>query len=182
LDDDFAVMIIIIFWLILSVVIGVVASNRGRSGIGWFFLSMLISPVLALLFLIACRDLRMEAQFQKASPQINDATKVCPRCAETIKQAAKVCRFCGVEFQIEAPSPRHAPSSCPLDPFEIARTSPSELGTRLDALSFEQLVKVATDCQMNKDGYAKGWQRNDLIRHIWEEAVKSVRAEKAALG
>ncbi|MGD0189537.1 MAG: superinfection immunity protein [Rhizomicrobium sp.] len=27
-----------------------------------------------------------------------DATKICPRCAETVKAAATVCRFCNYEF------------------------------------------------------------------------------------
>ena len=29
---------------------------------------------------------------------LTETTKVCPRCAETIKAAAVVCRFCGHEY------------------------------------------------------------------------------------
>ena len=32
------------------------------------------------------------------------ATKVCPDCAETVKAAAKVCRFCGYRFDGEEPA------------------------------------------------------------------------------
>lgn len=32
---------------------------------------------------------------------MNDDEKVCPRCAETIKRAAVVCRYCGHEFEPE---------------------------------------------------------------------------------
>ena len=31
--------------------------------------------------------------------------KVCPRCAETVRAAAKVCRFCGHEFEAQALKP-----------------------------------------------------------------------------
>jgi len=31
-------------------------------------------------------------------------TKVCPRCAETVKEAAQVCRFCGFGFE-KSPAP-----------------------------------------------------------------------------
>lgn len=34
---------------------------------------------------------------------MNDDEKVCPRCAETIKRAAVVCRFCGCKFSAPAP-------------------------------------------------------------------------------
>ena len=42
-----------VFWLIFCVVVGVIASARNRSGIGWFFVSVLISPVLGLI-LVMC--------------------------------------------------------------------------------------------------------------------------------
>jgi hypothetical protein len=36
-------------------------------------------------------------------------TMPCPRCAETIKRAARMCRFCGFELVAEAPSPPPGP-------------------------------------------------------------------------
>ena len=42
----------IIFWLIACVVVAVIANSRNRTGIGWFFLSALISPVLGLILVV----------------------------------------------------------------------------------------------------------------------------------
>jgi phosphotransferase system glucose/maltose/N-acetylglucosamine-specific IIC component len=44
-------MEIILFYFGLAIVIGVAASYRGRSGFGWFLLSMVISPILTGLLL-----------------------------------------------------------------------------------------------------------------------------------
>jgi hypothetical protein len=45
------------------------------------------------------KDLVEAAQQQQLPPAADrEPTKVCPFCAETIKQAAKVCRYCGREL------------------------------------------------------------------------------------
>ena len=46
-------MEIVLFWVLFCIVVGVIATSKGRSGFGYFFLSMLISPVLGLI-LVAC--------------------------------------------------------------------------------------------------------------------------------
>lgn len=51
-------IIVIAAWLVLAAVIAAMASNRGRSGFGWFLLAVVTSPVLAALFLAAAGDLR----------------------------------------------------------------------------------------------------------------------------
>ncbi|WP_375762864.1 hypothetical protein ACE10X_22385 [Bradyrhizobium sp. Pha-3] len=45
-------MEIFLFWVGFSILVAVAANARGRSGIGWFFLSLVISPLLALLFVL----------------------------------------------------------------------------------------------------------------------------------
>ena len=42
-------MELFIFWLILSIVVGVFAGTKNRSGFGWFMLSLLISPIITLI-------------------------------------------------------------------------------------------------------------------------------------
>lgn len=48
----------LIVYLILSLVIGSAASQRGRNAFGWFLLSMLTTPLLAGVFLLLFPSLR----------------------------------------------------------------------------------------------------------------------------
>lgn len=47
----------------------------------------------------------LDAEALPLSATSADETKVCPACAETVKAAAKVCRFCGHEFADAEPTP-----------------------------------------------------------------------------
>lgn len=49
---------ILIFWVGLSVIVGIAAGRRDRSGAGWFILSLLISPLLAGLLMLALGNAR----------------------------------------------------------------------------------------------------------------------------
>ena len=51
-------MEIFILWFALSIAVGIFASNyRSRSGIGWFLLSLLISPLLGFIFAAVSKSL-----------------------------------------------------------------------------------------------------------------------------
>ena len=50
--DDATLFLLLIGNLILSLVVGWAASQRGRGSMSWFFLSLVISPILALLVLL----------------------------------------------------------------------------------------------------------------------------------
>lgn len=85
-----------IFWLLFSVAAGIFASNRGRSGIGWFFISLLISPLLGLIFVAIMKDL---SQPLASAGQPSSSTHVkCPSCAEFVLPEAKVCKHCGTDL------------------------------------------------------------------------------------
>jgi hypothetical protein len=43
----------VFFWIGFALVTGVAANTRGRSGVAWFLLALLISPLLAIGFLLA---------------------------------------------------------------------------------------------------------------------------------
>lgn len=51
-------MEILIIWSILSICVAILAERRGRSGVGFFFLALLISPLIAGIVVLCLTDLR----------------------------------------------------------------------------------------------------------------------------
>lgn len=78
-------------WMLLSALIGTAAERRGRDGLGWFFLSLLVSPLIALLLLVA-NPPDAEAIAKR------DGRVPCPFCAEYVRPQAKICPHCRREF------------------------------------------------------------------------------------
>ena len=73
----------ILIWLVFGALIGYLAASKRRwspvAGVLGGALLGLLSP---LLFLVS-------------STTRSDKTKVCPHCAELVKEAANVCKHCG---------------------------------------------------------------------------------------
>lgn len=51
---------LLLIWILLAMVVGGMADSRGRSPIGFFLLSALLSPLLGLIVLLVMRNLRDE--------------------------------------------------------------------------------------------------------------------------
>lgn len=82
-------MEILIVWVLLSVAVGVWAGNRGRSGFGWFVLAVLVSPLIAGVFLAVTQN---HATTREA---VNPETHgQCPACSEPVILTATVCKHC----------------------------------------------------------------------------------------
>jgi hypothetical protein len=80
-----------VFWLLVYLffasLVGVYASRKGRSKIGWIFLSIIITPMVALSILLII-----------GTP--SKLPKKCPKFAEEVKIEAQICRFCNYEFSL----------------------------------------------------------------------------------
>lgn len=53
----------VIWWFILGGAVGVIASFRGRNGVGWG-LGSIVCPIVGLLILLCIPNLRTEARFK----------------------------------------------------------------------------------------------------------------------
>lgn len=88
-------MEIILGWFIFSIVAGVIASSKGRSGFGYFILSLLLSPIIGILIAIGVPTINTQPQAGTPHP---DTHVKCPDCKEFILKEANVCKHCGCKL------------------------------------------------------------------------------------
>lgn len=82
----------VVLWFVFAIAVGVLASNRGRSGFGWFVISLFFSPLIGLIFVLVTKNL------SSPEPVKQPPTRKCTACAELVLAEAKLCKHCGTEL------------------------------------------------------------------------------------
>lgn len=82
-----------VLWFGLCIAVGLLASNRGRSGIGWFLISSVLTPILGFVFVLVLERKDGEKKATGQGPPLRN----CPDCKELIRSDARKCKHCGSE-------------------------------------------------------------------------------------
>lgn len=99
-------MEIVFAWLVFAGLVGVLAASRGRSGVGFFLLSTVLSPLVGLVIVLVSSDLKLAAN-KEAQRRLDEDASQRERQREHEKQleALKALR----EPPVQAPAPVPAP-------------------------------------------------------------------------
>jgi len=84
----------LIVWAICGIISAIIASNKGRSGAGWFFIGVLFGPLGIVAALVVSADHKAVKQ-QKVTEGTH---RKCPMCAELVLAEAKICKYCKSEL------------------------------------------------------------------------------------
>lgn len=95
---------VILVWLACAIACANIASNKGRSGLGWGLLGFLFGPFALLFAVIAGKD---RDALDREALRWGEKRR-CPACAEIIQPQARLCPHCRTEVQPlpDRPQPR----------------------------------------------------------------------------
>lgn len=88
-------MEIFLVWIFFSVIVGMIASNKNRSGFGYFLLALVISPILAGILVLVLSNEKPDVLIANGEIATPDTHVRCPDCRELIRMDAKKCKHCG---------------------------------------------------------------------------------------
>ena len=107
----------VVIWLICAGVTSVIAVNKGRSGLGWFFIGALLGifgiVLIACLSPIGQQTHQAGYHDQAIASRITSTAsyrrmKVCPDCAEEVLADARLCKHCRHQFpEPKLPEQKH---------------------------------------------------------------------------
>ena len=100
---------LIVYGILFGIASALVAKNKGRDTVAWFLGGFLLG-IFGLIFVLIVPKIEPKKQAKMSTFELGknmsiedisleDETKKCPMCKETIKFEAKKCRFCGHIFE-----------------------------------------------------------------------------------
>ncbi|WP_253947515.1 zinc ribbon domain-containing protein [Paraburkholderia xenovorans] len=96
-------MLFIVVWLVCMLITALVANTKNRNPIAWALLAIPLGLIATVV--VACSTKLPGAASPAAGSGGTSPVKTCPRCAETVKAAAQVCRFCQHGFAPSVATP-----------------------------------------------------------------------------
>lgn len=81
-------------WFVISFIAGVIADNKGRSGIGVFLVSLVLSPLVGLIYALSMQNGEQREKSIAAKGGNSRDFRKCPYCAEPIRREATKCIHC----------------------------------------------------------------------------------------
>ena len=90
-------MELFIGWVFLCILVGVWASKKGRSGVGAFLISCVLSPLIGAIIVAMMTPAGAAAmpKDELGNPITPDTHVKCPDCRELVRSDARKCKHCG---------------------------------------------------------------------------------------
>jgi Na+/melibiose symporter-like transporter len=94
--------VLVVLWVLFAFVPAILAYQKGRNALGWFMLALVLSPLLALLFVAVLPNLYERRERASRVP--------CPFCKELIKRDTVRCPHCRSDLAVEPPATTRRPT------------------------------------------------------------------------